>query len=75
MAPTSDKVTSSSVSDTRTPVKKRKETMANNKLKELVDLRKQEAVNKGLFPCLSLLQKAENPLLSSQTCGQTNGQG
>jgi len=48
MAPTSSKVASSSISDSRTPVEKRRSTIANNKLKDLAELRKQETEGKGL---------------------------
>jgi len=49
MAPTSSKVASSSIPDTRTSIEKRRSTIANNKLKDLVELRKQEAEGKHLF--------------------------
>jgi len=46
-------------SDTRTPVEKCKETIANNKLKDLAELCKQEAGGKGLFVFQCPLCKVE----------------
>jgi hypothetical protein len=77
MAPSSNKVTSeSSISDTRTPVEKRKDTIANNKLNDLALLRKQEAAGKSLFHRFHVPPWQLKPLLFfSQTADQTNCQG